>query len=154
MTEINSIPRLYEYANYCATAVYRFSRDAGEEIILYSMAPFFKMHFYKAYLEGKDEPDWPAIEAQMEEFVESGDIDSIAEKAPLYTFFSDVVDGTLKEFEQRASESRAYFKALSQISTGIRELVDSIINGDTDVETFLNDVMEHITQSLEPQETQ
>lgn len=148
----HSIPRLYDYANYCAAAVYRFSKDAGEEIVLYSMAPFFKMHFYQAFLEGEDEPDWEHIEASMSDFVESGDIDAMTEKAPLYEFFSDVVDGTLREFEQRASQSRVYFNTLAQISTSIRDLVDSIVRGEVDIETFVNLLMDRVVQALEPEQ--
>ena len=152
MSKNNSIPRLYDYANYCAVAVYRFSKDAGEDIILYSMAPFFKLHFYKAYLDGEESPDWESIEQAMNEFVDSGNIDLITEKTPLYDFFSEVVDGTLKEMDQRVNEARAYFKGLSQISGKVRELVDSIINKDIDLEEFVDSMMEKLVSALEPEE--
>ena len=152
MSKNNSIPRLYDYANYCAVAVYRFSKDAGEDIILYSMAPFFKLHFYKAYLDGEESPDWESIEATMSDFVDSGNLDLITERTPLYEFFSDVVDGTLKEMDQRVNEARAYFKGLSQISGKVRELVDSIINKDIDLEEFVDSMMEKLVSALEPEE--
>ena len=152
MNKNTSIPRLYDYANYCAVAVYRFSKDAGEDIILYSMAPFFKLHFFQAYLDGQDEPDWENIEQAMNDFVESGDLTLLARQEPLYDFFSDVVDGVLKEMDQRVSEARAYFKGLSQISGKVRELVDSIINKDINLEEFVDGMMERLVAALEVKE--
>ena len=105
---------LFDYAGLCANALYRYSQEQEENILYYSQAPLFKLWFYQAYLDNK-EPNWDRIIKQSDKFVQNETIENVDFNSPIYIFFSQTVDGYLKEYEQRGDASTKFFEAMDHL---------------------------------------
>lgn len=122
---------LLDYANRCATALYRYSQEQDENILYYSQAPLFKLWFYQAYLEN-NEPNWDRIITRSDKFVQQETIENVDFNSPLYIFYSQTVDGFLKEFEQRGDASKKFFEAMDYLMEELMDRVRVLIEKDDD----------------------
>lgn len=137
---------LLDYAARCAIALYQYSQEQEEDILYYSQAPLFKLWFYQAYLEN-DAPNWDRIMSRSDKFVQQESIENVDFNSPLYLFYSQTVDGYLKEFEQRGDASKKFFEAMDHLMEDLLDQVRILLGKDED--NYLPELDSLLTEATE-----